>query len=143
MDKWQNKYMVLLSGEQVDTANHRKRLTVMAVRTKNRRKLIYDGKLYVWYVKPDEDVYDKLVLSIISWDKSLILAYPIENPVSYAVSKGLVFQGKMTDGRWKRYLSPVLNQDAVTPAFVSELIAWAVDGSDAVEIKWDGNRIWL
>ncbi|WP_049948068.1 hypothetical protein [Enterocloster clostridioformis] len=71
------------------------------------------------------------------------MAVRTKNPASYAVSKGHVFQGKITDGCWKRYLSPGLNQAAVTPAFVSELIAWAVDGSDAVEIKWDGNNIWL
>lgn len=115
----------------------------MSVVTKNRRKLIREGQLYIWYVKPDDDYYDNLVLHIVSSDKRLILAYPLGCEKPYVVSKGRIFQGKCSDGRWHRYLSPAQTGLAVTPQDVANLIDWAVKGDNAEEISWNGGDIWL
>lgn len=36
----------------------------MAISLKRKRKLIHNGKLYLWYVKEDEDYYYRYYLSI-------------------------------------------------------------------------------
>ena len=115
----------------------------MAVRMKNRRKIIYNGELYVWYVSPDEDYMDRPVLHIISSDKKLILAYDITGSIPYVISKGRVFQGKRSDGCWSRYMAPELEKAAVTPAFVACLIEWAVNGHNAKQLVWDGNIFYI
>lgn len=117
----------------------------MAVRTKNRRRLHYGGELYVWYVKPDEDFWDKLVLHIISSDKKLILAYPLNNVTPYVVSKGRIFQGHCYHS-WHRYLLPKLEgvtDVAATPSLVTTLIEWATVGENAVQVEWDGKEFFL
>lgn len=117
----------------------------MAVSTKNRRKIICGGKNYVWYVvKGDRDYWERVssndwetpFLHIISEDKTLILTIPLNAPTTYAVSKGRVFRGKPTSGCWERYLMPFDIPAAVTPKTVSEIIAWAIGGNDAIKAEY-------
>ncbi len=69
-------------------------------------------------------------------DKSLILACPLGINTHYAISKGNIFQGQKTNGTWKRYLCPVDIREAITPKPVSDIIRWAVDGRDSVEVLY-------
>jgi len=101
---------------------------------------VCDGKMYVWYVKEDDD-HPCYALNIISQDKMLMLSYPINSKTPFIVSKGKVFQNHKSDGGWKRYLHPAAPVEIITPKFVSELIRWAIDGNDAVEVLWDGKDI--
>lgn len=125
------------------------------IRTKKRRKIVCGGKNYVWYVLASEDrnYWDHLdliesggrwetpFLHIISEDKKLILTIPLNAPKPYAVSKGAVFQGKPTSGRWERYLMPFELPESVTPRFVSEVIEWAEGYGEAPEVEYDGQDI--
>lgn len=119
----------------------------MAVRSKSRRKIVRGGKNYVWYVLAgDRDYWTRAAsndwetpfLHIISEDKTLILTIPVNAPKPYAVSKGRVFQGRASSGRWERYLLPFALPRSVTPKFVAEVIDWAVSESAADEVRYDG-----
>ena len=123
----------------------------MAVRKKSRRKIVCDGKNYVWYVLAgDRDYWMRVenggcgwawetpFLHIISEDKTLILTIPLDAPKPYAVSKGRCFQGKPTSGCWERYFLPFALPEAITPKTVSEIIDWAVNGEGAVITEYGG-----
>lgn len=119
----------------------------MAVRKKSRRKIVCGGRLYVWYVLAgDRDYWERVYTSnwdtaflhIISEDKSLVLTIPLSAPTPYAVSKGRVFQGEPSSGRWERYPLPFDIPKAVTPRFVAEVIEWASGGNGAVPQNWGG-----
>ncbi len=108
----------------------------MSVRTKGRRKIIVNEKKYVWYVKLDsESPYH--VLNIISEDKKLIISCPLETNTPYVISKGMVFQGKPTDGYWGRYLLPFCVPQIITPQFVADVIRWATQGKQAIKVVWN------
>lgn len=109
----------------------------MAVQTKYRRKIILDGRQYVWYVKKDDDFCGRHILHIISSDKKLILAFPLDTEIFYVVSKGKVFQNTAPDGCWKRYAVPIKKALPVTPKLVSQLIDWALNGTDATGVEFN------
>lgn len=107
----------------------------MSVRKKSRRKIQYNDKLYTWYVKLDYESPDYL-LNVVAEDKSLILTCPLHKEKPYIISKGKIFQNQMMDGIWHRYLLPFELPEAITPKFVSMLIQWGMQESDAKEVKW-------
>ena len=111
----------------------------MSVRKKGRRKIIVNKESYVWYIKLDDESPFH-ILNIISEDKKLIISCPLKTNTSYVISKGLVFQGKQTDGCWIRYLLPICIPEIITPQFISEVILWATQGERAVKIVWDMNN---
>ena len=112
----------------------------MGVLKKKRRKIICGGEKFLWYViNGDRDYWERVALNdwetaflhIISEDKSLVLTIPINAPKPYAVSKGRIFQGKPSSGRWERYLLPFEIPKIITPRIVSQIIEWASgDGFD-------------
>lgn len=117
----------------------------MSVAKKHRRKIVCGGEKYVWYVLTgDRDYWERVSLNdwetpflhIVSEDKALILTIPLNAPTPYAVSKGRRFQGKPTSGCWERYLLPFSFQGVVTPKTIAEIIAWAVDGKNAVKTEY-------
>ncbi len=117
----------------------------MSVAKKHRRKIVCGGEKYVWYVLTgDRDYWERVAsndwetpfLHIVSEDKALILTIPLNAPTPYAVSKGRMFQGNLTSGCWERYLLPFTISEIVTPKTVSEIIAWAVDGQNAVKTEY-------
>lgn len=117
----------------------------MAVSTKGRRKIVCDGRKYVWYVLTgDRDYWERVssndwetpFLHIVSEDKALILTIPLNAPTPYAVSKGRIFQGKPTSGCWERYLLPFAIPEIVTPKNIAEIIAWAVEEKNAVKTEY-------
>lgn len=112
----------------------------MGVRKKGRRKIVCEQKTYIWYVSlDDESPY--YILHIVSEDKQLVLACPLHTDTAYVISKGKRFQNLTTNGRWNRYLLPFPVPEIITPKFVSELAAWAENGSDAVKVAWNGKDI--
>ncbi len=112
----------------------------MSVAKKGRRKITYDNQEYVWYVSQDDES-DYYILHIISEDKRLILSVPLQVTTLYVISKGNIFQGKKTNGRWNRYLFPFAVPDVITPKSVAMIISWATKGSNAVKVEWDGKDI--
>lgn len=108
----------------------------MSVRKKGRRKIVYEDETYVWYVDLDYDS-PYYILNIISEDKRLIIACPLDMSKPYAISKGRSFQNYKPNGHWNRYHLPFDVPAIITPKFVSELIAWATKGSDAIRVEWE------
>ena len=109
----------------------------MSVLKKRRRKITVENIQYAWYVDQDEESPYNL-LHIFSEDKSIVLAVPLGTEKDYIISKGRLFQKKKTSGTWERYLLPINLENEITPAVVSYIIRWAVNGSEAVAINWDG-----
>lgn len=102
----------------------------MAVRKKGRRKIICNGNNYVWYV--DLDYESPLyLLHIVSEDKKMIIIYPVSG--NYIVSQGKIFQGNEYHG-WKRFFIPFESAEVITPEYVSKIIHWASDESNAVPV---------
>lgn len=112
----------------------------MAVRMKNRRKIIVENKLYVWYVDLDYDS-TYYICNIVSADKSLIVSCPMKTETSYIISKGTIFQNLKTDGHWNRYLLPFRIPEIITSKFVSKVILWAMQNKNAIEVKWNGKDV--
>lgn len=112
----------------------------MGVRTKKRRKLIYQRQLYVWYVKiGEEDNY--FYLNIISQDKKYIFSYPIQqNRLSpnrhFIIAKGRYFQGQQLDGRWNRFYTPPWEDEVITPSLVAEILSWCLEGRKAEQTSY-------
>ena len=94
----------------------------MGVAKKGYRRIVCDGVIYSWRVGEDADS-PYMVLDIISEDKRLILTCPLGTAVPYVISKGRSFQNQPADGCASRYRLPFAVPDAVTPRFVSVLIA--------------------
>jgi len=109
------------------------------ISTKGRRKINVDGRMFVWHVAEDFDSPYKL-LQVASDDKKMILAVPLQTSEAYVISKGSIFQGNPTSGRWERYLLPFDVPDAITPGFVAELIRWSAEGKEAQAVTWDKDK---
>lgn len=105
----------------------------MGVSKKGRRNIEYNNQTDVWWVGKDDDSCDQVWLNIVSDDKRIVLSYRVGEGDFFIISKGRIFQGKETSGRWEYYEYPMRQLPfAVTPSFVYDLIAWAVDGNNAV-----------
>lgn len=105
----------------------------MGVSQKGKRYIKYNALSFVWWVSKYEDLCDSIWLNIVSDDKSIILAYRVGEGDFSVTSKGRIFQGKPTSGCWERYCYPMDEPPMIiTPKFVYNLIAWAVDGRNAV-----------
>lgn len=113
----------------------------MSVSTKNKRKLVYKDVAYYWCVYQDWDSCGQLILDVMSEDKAVFLTYPIGEVVPYVVSQGRFFQGKETNGVWNKYLLPFEGEEVITPKFVAQLIAFAVEETEAVEYGAKGMYI--
>lgn len=114
----------------------------MGIAKKGKRKILYQGKEYLWWVREDEDCLDAPWLTIASPDRSLVLSYRVEGGDFFVVSKGKIFQGEETSGKWEYYWYPFEKRTpplVITPGFVRELIAWAVDGRGAELISGKRN----
>ena len=107
---------------------------------KGRRKIRVGDTEYIWYVEMDYDS-PYHVLHIVSVDKHLILACPIDSETPYIISKGNVFQNKNTNGIWNRYLLPFDIPEIVTPSFVAKVITWAMQDISTESISWNGKTI--
>lgn len=110
----------------------------MGISKKGKRTVIYSGKEYVWWVREDGDNCDAPWLTIASPDKSLVLSYRVEGGDFFVISKGKVFQGRETSGKWEYYWYPFGKRTpplVITPGFVRELVAWAVDGRGEVPVS--------
>ena len=112
----------------------------MGVKKKGRRKVVCNKKTYIWYVALDNDS-PYHILHIVSEDKDLIIQCPLKMATPYIISTGKIFQNSEKKGIWHRYLLPFDVPDIIAPKFVSELILWATQGENALEIQWNGEDI--
>lgn len=111
----------------------------MGISKKGKRTITYQDKKYVWWVREEEECCNETWLTVASEDKSLILSYRVGECDFFVISKGRVFQGRETSGRWERYWYPFQDRTppmVITPGFVRELLAWAVDGWGAERVLW-------
>ena len=99
---------------------------IMGVARKYKRKIICNNKEYFWRVGRNCEDCDRIYLHIVSYDKSLVLAYKVCDDNFIVESSGRIFQGKQTSGFTERYEYKMQKPPTViTPKFVSEMIQWA------------------
>jgi hypothetical protein len=105
----------------------------MAIRRKNRRKIVVDNRRFVWWVCDGETDWGYgPTLTIASEDKRFVvcrfLTYTLE-PV-YLVVMGPEFPGLDSgDGGWRRVQCPVWEDTPmITPGQVRRLIEWCLSG---------------
>lgn len=107
----------------------------MGVLKSRKRKIICNDEEYYWYIAQDDDS-ECYLLEIVSNDKQLVLTFPLNMTMPYIISKGKMFQGQKTNGRWNRYLLPFSAPESITPQFVSEIISWAAGKPNAENVEW-------
>ena len=117
----------------------------MSISTKNRRKLIFGEREFVWYVKEDSDSAD-MVLHVASQDKKLIVLYHLRQPsdTRFLTILGEEFSGLPdAGGVWIRVLCPEFETNSiVTPKNIRDLIEWCLsEKSELVRVDWLGRPL--
>jgi hypothetical protein len=118
----------------------------MAIQTKYRRKITFDGRCFVWYVKEDDDS-PNLILHVLSVDKQFIVQYQLSQPPEnlYITVLGKEFRRATgTGGAWRRFRCPPWEHQngIITPNRVRKLIEWCLTMSDdIVEVDYLGRAI--
>lgn len=105
----------------------------MAVSKKGKRKLVYKGRDYYWYMKFTDDwtaAYPGPQLHIISDDKKFIVSYQPQqqngHPFMIIKKDNIVGLNDKSKG-WRRVKVPHWQDDEITPGFVSNLLDWCYD----------------
>jgi hypothetical protein len=115
----------------------------MGIRTKYRRKIIFGGRCFAWYIKEDDDL-PNLVLHVLSEDKQFIVQYQLAQAPEnlYITVLGKEFYGAMgTGGVWRRFRCPRWDNEngMVTPGTVRKLLEWCLtESDDIVEVDYLG-----
>jgi len=118
----------------------------MGVALKGRRKLIVNGRYYVWHVREDDDSPD-LVLHVASADKHFLVQYHLAQPeeTRFLIVVGPEFSGlTRTNGTFRRFTCPRWESDSgtITPRSVRELILWCLtDNRPRIEVDWTGQPV--
>lgn len=117
----------------------------MSVAKKNRRKLVREGRLFVWWVQEDRDSLD-LILHVVSEDKRFIAHYVLgqEEAERLIIILGSEFAGADTGGNWSRFHCPCFDPHAVvTPGNVRQLIDWCLtDEGPRSPLRWQDGYPW-
>jgi len=126
----------------------------VGIAKKRRRKIVRNDREFYWCVKPDEDHYDLLHLSIVSSDKRFIVSYQLVKPNiasltpcahnnPYIVVMGKEFKGLNNLGHfWERFLVPEWDDNIVTPALVAEIIDWCYTTETVTPVDYNGNILY-
>lgn len=114
----------------------------MGVKKKARRKIVVDGKSYVWYVIQDCDS-SHYVLHVLSDDKQFIVHYQLGqcDDVRHITVLGREFQrAPCTGGKYRRFRCPKwpMEQGSVTPRTVHSLINWCQSHGSVMEVDYAG-----
>ena len=117
----------------------------MSVRTKKRRKLTIDDRLYVWYVIDDRDV-PNYVLHVLSDDKKFIIHYHLQQPddTRHLIVIGPDFRRVAgTGGVWRRFRCPEWDTEngVITPRTVRNLIDWCQSSGSVTEVDYLGKAV--
>lgn len=133
----------------------------MAVLKKRRRKIVRNGKVFWWCVKPNDDTYCRLLfaietglmtesgntlLSIVSDDKNFIVSYQLNQndagskiKYPFIITEGKEFKGlnKLGHGL-ERFIVPKWEDTPVTPFLVAQIIDWCFTVEDVIAVNWKG-----
>jgi hypothetical protein len=96
----------------------------MAISQKRKRKLIYDGDLYLWYVKEDDDFSSIYRLHIMSEDGKMNLIYRVDQ-ISDDVINPEIFVEKSDrlQRGWYRFWPP-LADESISNHNVRKILDW-------------------
>ncbi len=111
----------------------------MAVRTKGRRKIVVDGRHYIWYVTERHDTGGD-ELRVVAGDKSIHATYPMLSrfPLVFLSGKGIAEDFRHHWVRCPRFEI----ESAITPQSVKNLIQWALSNDkQLIRVDYWGNPI--
>ncbi len=102
--------------------------TAMPARRMNRRKLTFQDREFLWYVRKDPDSAGK-VLHVLSHDKRFVVMYEFASGPRFVVVVGREFPGlPTTGGSHTRLRCPPWEDDAtINERFVLRLVEWCFD----------------
>lgn len=121
----------------------------MGVAKRGRRRIVVGQRKYVWYVAEGLDwvPYRKAVLHVLSEDKRLMVAYPLEQETA---TRTLRVMGPQLGGVVRHDGSSVhvrcprfeLEDWTVGPRVVKELIEWVLDDElPRTFVDWEGHPL--
>jgi len=118
----------------------------MAVSKRQRRRIVVEGKPYVWWIAPDEDAADALTLTVASERRGLFVRYALAQAehrrhVSVCGPRFRAVAG--CGGSTRRFRCPAFGRvGEVRPADVAQLIRWATDaGEPPTEVDGEGRPV--
>lgn len=100
----------------------------MAINTKNRRKLLHQGKPYLWYVRADEFGAGSVV-RIVSVEGSLQVSYNLGQGEQECILtlQGYDFEGAEPYTECRRFYCPRFDPfGVITPKGVAAIIEWCL-----------------
>jgi hypothetical protein len=117
----------------------------MGIAKKRRKKIIVEGRTYLWWVQDDRDSND-MVLHVASQDKAFLVQYHLNQPehTRHLIILGRTFAGVPdAGGPWVRVLCPCWETaGAIRPSAVQQLIDWASDASQTrTRVDWQGQVV--
>lgn len=119
----------------------------MGVSKKNKRKLIYNKKVFYWRVQQDDEDFGYNNLLIVSEDKRFVVSYRVcqskQQRDPFIVIQGSEFEGlKASEKGWKRVLTPKWEDEIITPGLVKKIIEWCLSQkNELIYVDWQGNFI--
>jgi hypothetical protein len=117
----------------------------MTISAKGRRRLVVEGRVFVWYVAHDPDGAGP-TLTVASADRRVLLKYFLLQSESdrHVVVLGSQFRGiPDCGGRWRRFRCPEFGStESIGPGDVRALLDWATQPTGiAEEVDWRGQPI--
>ncbi len=131
----------------------------MGVSSKGKRKLVYSGRTYFWYVQQDSSYFwcmrpnanqieELFILNISSDDKGFNIAYEVGQSkftqTPHIVIKGLEFGGLESSYRqgWTRVKTPIWDDFIITPSLIKTIIDWCLLQKDElIIVDFEGNPV--
>lgn len=116
----------------------------MTICRKKRRRIVVNGREYLWYVAPDPDEFDVPTLTVVSSDRRLFLRYSLlQAEERHVVVIGPEFRGVEVGGTWRRFRCPAFGTlETIAPGDVRQVIEWAIMREQLpVEVDWQGRLL--
>ena len=103
----------------------------MAFSKKGKRKINYNGEIFYWFVKKDED-YDIDYLNIINENQSLVIFYRV-NQISDEFIHPKIFIQKSSRLKTGLYcIFPPLMDEIITPKTISSILKWHAETDTSI-----------
>ncbi|MDO3411248.1 hypothetical protein QWJ34_15895 [Saccharibacillus sp. CPCC 101409] len=112
----------------------------MSVRSKGKRKIVRNGRLFYWKVGEDLEDEGRIKLRLISDDRRLVVTYEVGQSASGLARPMMVIEGKEFAGLEDRedvrcvVRTPVWDDAIITPGLVGTIIDWCAAPKESVEI---------
>ena len=115
----------------------------ITISSKNKRKFIYNKKLYYWYISFSTD-YDIPYIQIIENNRNLSITYKVNqiNDDFICPKISIIKSNKLKSGQYK--FSPPLEDEIITPKTISKILDWYEKQDTSISpIKYNWDKVSL